>query len=245
MDTKRSEGIPKRVFSAEERKRWFRGINVIYDEMKRRSEKGPYKVIIGGLSFIIHPEVYAPQLFSDTLFFFRELPGLVGNKSLLEIGTGTGILGIACALKGASVVMTDINPHAVMNARENVKRHGLDITVREGSIYEPLKMGERFDCIFWAHPYNNWGKPVRDMLLKSGFDHDYQGLKSYIRGAREHLSRDGRLLLGTGDSADIGTIERVANDNGYSIEVLRKSRARLGKGSGSEITNMLLQFNPV
>ena len=38
----------------------------------------------------------------------------------LEIGTGTGILGILCLQNGADeVVATDINPAAVANARYN------------------------------------------------------------------------------------------------------------------------------
>jgi ribosomal protein L11 methyltransferase len=44
----------------------------------------------------------------------------------LDLGTGTGILGMACALRGVpEVVATDTDPDAVAAARENVARNGL------------------------------------------------------------------------------------------------------------------------
>ena len=51
----------------------------------------------------------------------RETP-LVKDKTVLEIGTGTGLLSL-CALEysAAKVVATDVNPAAVANARHNAR----------------------------------------------------------------------------------------------------------------------------
>ncbi len=61
--------------------------------------------------------------------------GLVG-KSLLDIGTGTGILAIGASKMGFShIVAVDTDPLAVDAARENITLNGLkNIEVKEGSI---------------------------------------------------------------------------------------------------------------
>lgn len=64
----------------------------------------------------------------------------------LDVGTGTGILGIACTLLGLTGIGSDIDPAAVDNALENMALNGLDgFTVRTGSAEAGGE--ERFDLV--------------------------------------------------------------------------------------------------
>ena len=63
------------------------------------------------------------------------------DKTVLDIGTGSGILAITCGKLGAkSVRGTDIDPLAIKIARENVELNGLSdkITVAEGDLVEAV-----------------------------------------------------------------------------------------------------------
>lgn len=64
---------------------------------------------------------------SLTLEFIRDtLSGDEGQQTLLDVGTGTGILGMAAVLYGAKEVRaTDNDPEAVRAARENVELNGM------------------------------------------------------------------------------------------------------------------------
>ena len=65
-------------------------------------------------------------------------------KEVLDLGTGTGILAIACALLGAKrVTAVDINRLSVMTAARNVELNGLTdkIDVMEGDAREMLRRG--------------------------------------------------------------------------------------------------------
>ena len=54
-------------------------------------------------------------------------PGAAGPRRVLDIGTGTGILAMACALFGArEVLAVDNDPDAVTAARDNIRRNALD-----------------------------------------------------------------------------------------------------------------------
>ena len=237
-----SQTLPIRHFTEEEKNQWRAGLMDIYDRMRERAKNGPYEIEMGGVSLTVLPEVYAPTSFTDTIWFAERVRDLVGRKSLLEIGTGTGAIAVFAALNGANVVATDINPEAVKNARLNTQKHNLDISVREGNLYEPLGNDERFDFIFWAHPFNNWETPVDDLLLISGMDYQYRALKGYIEGAKEHLSLGGRLLIGTGDTADLQTISDTAEANGYRLKLLKSVTMPLEEGGTAVIADLLYEF---
>jgi len=239
-------GLPLRRFAPAERRRWVRQIYRIYRRMGAHAE--PYEIKCNGLSLTVLPGVYAPLFFSDSEWFTAQLPSIVGQKSLLEIGTGTGIVSVACAMNGARVVATDINPLAVENARINSIAHKLRMPILYGDVYQAIEHHQRFDFIFWAHPFNNWPRPVRNMLLRSGMDYKYSGLKSFILGAKQHLTRTGKLLLGTGDSADLKAIWSFATTNGYEPpRIIRQVTLPLqeDQARSGQITYFIYEFSPV
>jgi release factor glutamine methyltransferase len=235
----KKEYLPQRKFSERERKDWYKHIFDIYDRMRAKSKKGAYDVEFGGLTLTVLPEVYSLLFFSDTLWFARQISKIVGAKSLLEIGTGTGAIALLCAKNGARVVATDINTHAVKNAKFNARRCQVDISVREGDMYAPIKGDEKFDYIFWSHPFNNWKEPVEDLLLQSGLDYGYKGLEKYISEAKKHLNKNGKLLLGTGDTADLETIASFAHKNGYKMKLLNEIEIPIETGSISTIKDLI------
>lgn len=67
------------------------------------------------------------------------------GKSVIDVGCGSGILGIAAALTGAkSVYMCDIDPQAVEAARANAALNGVDCTIERADLIEGK---ERADLI--------------------------------------------------------------------------------------------------
>ena len=224
------------------RQRWFQNIFDIYERMRRKAQDGVYETNVP-FSLCVYPNVYAPDFFTDSAWFSERLPQLVGSGRLLEIGTGTGVIAISCARNQAQVVATDINPEAVSNALENVKRHGLDerIVVRHGDVFSCLRPSELFDVIFWAHPFNNWESVVDDVLLLSGMDHHYNSLHSYISNGHKHLESRGRLLLGTGDSADLDSIREICASSACEMVELDCVTMPLEEGKPTTITYMICE----
>ncbi len=223
---------------------WMNNIFRIYDRMERRARKGSYFVNCNGLQLLVHKSVYAPDMFSDSSYFAEELPKIVGTGSLLEIGTGTGVIGISCALRGARVTATDINLLALDSASGNAIRNNAfkKMVLKESDIYDSLG-NMKFDFIFWSHPYNNWNEKVKTNLLRTGLDYKYESLRKYIEGARHHLNPEGRLLLGTGNTADLKSIVEIAYENQFLPRVLCASEAPLATGNKSKIINMIMQFD--
>ena len=83
---------------------------------------------------------------------------LQAGMRFFDIGTGTGILGIACTLMGLSGIGADIDPVAVENALENAAlNHAEGFAARIGSVEAGGE--ERFDIIL----ANILAGPLRDL----------------------------------------------------------------------------------
>ncbi len=100
---------------------------------------------------------------------------------VLDLGCGYGIIGIVASRFVDYVVMTDVNRRAVSMARKNLKINGVrNAEVRWGSLYEPVRGGERFDAIITNPPPVHAGKEV---------------LREIVINAPRHLNDGGLLQL--------------------------------------------------
>lgn len=95
------------------------------------------------------------------------------NKSVLDMGCGTGILGIYTGMKGAKPILgIDIEAWAAENSRENAEKNGIDMEVRYGGVEQ---VEGNFDMII--------ANINRNVLLEQ--------LPMYFN----HLNKGGDLLL--------------------------------------------------
>lgn len=198
--------------------------------IKKEKESKIVKVL--GTSFNVFPEVFSPVYSSDTSWFAEKIIPLIQKKTFLEIGSGAGVVACLAAMHGAiNVIATDINPHAINNILSNAQLHSLLIDTRLGSVFDPIADNEVFDVIFWNHPFYYLDRNVdeNDAVCLSVYDVEYQFLKKYFFYGKEHLSRDGQLILGTSNVARINVIKRLAKEAGYSMCLLEKTQVPVFK----------------
>lgn len=221
-------------------KEWEKEVRDVFKKVSSRKEK--YFIDVNGVEICVFPNVFSPAYFTDSKWFAEVVPQIVGRSSFLEIGTGTGIVALFAGLNGAEVIMTDINPDAVENAKYNFKKHGVKLEAYCGDIYEPLPKNKRFDFIFWNHPFNRGDDPNEEVLLKSGFDFKYEGLEKYISGADAYLNPGGRILLGTGNFALLPEIEKLAGKYNYKMELIKKIEMPLAADSSIDNDYRVYEF---
>jgi len=175
-----------------------------------------------------------PLVLFDTVFWepqdtttLRDLirtNDLVQGKDVLEIGTGSGVIALCCAQTGARrVVATDINPHAVANARYNARQVGLSdrIKVRQVSQTDPgayavLEPDERFDVIISNPPWEDRRPTSIDEYALD--DDGFALMTSLLAGLKERLKPGGRALLSYGCVSAIKTLERLAPQYGLTTQ---------------------------
>jgi release factor glutamine methyltransferase len=132
-----------------------------------------------------------------SLFFCRNVVAARGER-VLELGAGLGLAAVLAARAGARVVATDVVPDAVEAVRANALLNAVDIDVRLGDCYAPVR-GERFDLVcanppqMPTPPGRERGDPVA--LADNGGVDGWTMLDRIIAGAPDHLRPGGRLVF--------------------------------------------------
>lgn len=153
-------------------------------------------VLERGLGFpvAVLPGVFNPTLFRTTDVLLEALAAQpVGPASaVLDVGTGSGALAVAAALRGARVVAVDVAPDAVRCARVNTLLNGVEerLEVRRGDLFAPVA-GERFDLVVCNPPYYP-GAPAdeRERPFRAG---DFA--PRFAAGLAGHLRAGGAALV--------------------------------------------------
>jgi len=120
---------------------------------------------------------------------------------VLDLGTGSGILGLIVLKHGAKrAVGTDIDSAAVKNAAYNAKILGYEnvfetrlVPIDRPDAYSVIKENEKFDLIISTPPWAE-GKPT-NISDYQNFDDNRVFLRSMIAGLISHLTEKGKALI--------------------------------------------------
>ena len=163
---------------------------------------------------------------TESLRYLIRKPDSVEGKTVLEIGTGSGLLALCCLKAGASnVVATDVNPAAVANAVFNAQQLQLAdridvrlVPLENSSAFSVIESNETFDLIISNPPWvNQKPKTIDEHAL---YDTNFALVKSLLDGLPGHLKPGGRLWLAYGCVDAIKTIQQLADERQFELMIL-------------------------
>jgi predicted RNA methylase len=160
---------------------------------------------------------------------------VVEGKTVLEIGTGTGLIALCCLKAGAKrVVATDINPAAVANARYNAKLLGvadrLDVRrvpLDNAGAYSVIRPSEQFDLIISNPPWELTDRPPKRIAEFALFDPKFELMRTMLLGHKDRLRPNGKLLLVYGCVSAIKAVQETAKQQGLTTKILDDRRLDL------------------
>ena len=179
----------------------------------RREAGEPLAYLLGsaffkGLEFAVSPAVLIPRPDTEVLVdqALKQAQAM-GAPRIVDLGTGSGIIAILLArlCPWAAVSAVELSAAALECARDNARRHSVEIRFLEGDWFGPLG-AERFDLIVSNPPYVADGDPH---LQQNGLPFEPQDalsdgvpggdgmacIRTLIQGARKHLLPGGWLLI--------------------------------------------------
>ena len=214
---------------------------------KRRRAGEPLAYLLGqqefyGRPFAVSPAVLIPRADTETLvetaleqlLLLRQQRRAV-PLSLLELGTGSGIIAITLALEAPDTVVHAVerSPGALAVARQNAKALGADhIHWHAGSWWQALACPRRFDLIVSNPPYiaaNDHHLQQGDLrfeppqALAAGPD-GLDDLRIIIGGAPAHLNPGGWLLLEHGYDQE-APVQALLRNAGFADVFTRRDLA--------------------
>jgi release factor glutamine methyltransferase len=203
------------------------------EEHWREYRPHEFRVDFDGYPIKIQPKVFNPASAYSTATMVEAMHIVPGDK-VLDMGSGTGVLGILALLKGAnSAVFVDKNPYAIANTKANLAYYGLDYwaDVRHSDLFTAVPP-QKFDVIFFNMPYVYTEKPLH-MQVKSysalfhsavapadSFcDVAYETTRRFFTQARDYLSPTGYIQCSFATIGNQVLLDEILRQNHWERKV--------------------------
>jgi len=192
---------------------------------------------------VLIPRPETEELVEEALALMGDNKGI---QSILDMGTGSGIIGILLAKhnEGTPVDCIDCSRSALAIARENAIRHGVgnEVQLICSDLFGAVRESKKYDLVVANLPYvsteewTNLARDVRDfepaLALNGGID----GLEVYMRflaGLPGHMAPGGRVLCETGGGQQSGTMRKKLEELGFCVTVKKdlSNKERIVMGS--------------
>jgi len=162
-------------------------------------------------------EVYSPS--DDTFLMLDVLSKMaVEEKEVLDVGTGSGILALYCAMRGAHVTATDIDEKALHHASQAAQDLQVSLHVALSDIFSNV-IGH-FDLIIFNPPYLP-SATTKDRTVDGGKRGEVVAEK-FLDGLADHLRKDGSALLLLTDASGVESLARVHSSFEFSTVASRR-----------------------
>lgn len=167
----------------------------------------------------VNPGVFHPGFFYSTKFLLDFLSTqLIRNKSLLELGCGSGLISVICAKNGATVTASDLSEQAIENTKANASANNVSITTVNSDIFDNLNQ-QKFDWIIINPPY--YAKdPQSEQELAWNCGKNFEYFKKLFTTLGAHLYPTTNVIMVLTLGSEIEKIEGIANQHGFQFELL-------------------------
>ena len=206
-----------------------RRIDIAEARLSLRLDRVPLAYILGkkefyGREFDVSPSVLVPRPESEEMINMLLKLAPQGNqpRTLIDVGTGSGCLGITAALElpdNWHIVLSDISSKALSVAEKNAKKLGAKVFTQKQSLL--LGQFEKLDCVLANLPYvdKSWKntspelrhEPSEALYASEG---GLKLIRELIQQAPKHLADEGLLLI-EADEEQHQTIIAFGRQNGF------------------------------
>jgi release factor glutamine methyltransferase len=160
-------------------------------------------------------EVYSPA--EDSFLMLEAISTIpVTNRKVLDVGTGSGIQGLYCAMRGAVVTVTDIDATALIYAQQAAHTLGVTLTAVQSDLFS--NVSERFDFVLFNPPYLP-SETFEDRTVDGGTKGRALATR-FLEGLPKHLNEDGTALLLLSSQNDPASL--IADQQLFEASVVAK-----------------------
>ena len=203
-----------------------RRVDIANARLDLRLDRVPMAYILGykefyGRKFTVSPAVLVPRPESEDMIslFLDTTASEIEQKVLIDVGTGSGCLGITAALErtNISVILSDISKDALRIAEKNADEHHARVKIQQQSLLNGQL--EPVDYIFANLPYvdKDWEvSPELQYEPKIALFTEDGGLKltlELIQQAPHCLTPNGQLFIEADPTQHERIIQAAAKQN--------------------------------
>lgn len=199
---------------------------LVWHRFARDHLERPDTCSLFGLDLLIAPRVLHPRHFASSRLLARHVMAVdLRDKTVADIGTGSGILALLAARSGAWVTAVDVNLVAVECASGNALRNGLAdrVTIMASDVFDQVPAGSQFDLVITNPPfYPRTAESVPDRAFAAGAGNLF--FTKLAEGLPRRLKKDGALVMIHSSDADFQPIALMFEERGMRGRVVSHRR---------------------
>jgi release factor glutamine methyltransferase len=157
--------------------------------------------------------IYTPK--EDSFLMEEQVKRFAKGKTVLDVGSGSGIQALAAKNSGAkSVIASDINPEVITY----LKKQGLNAI--ESDLFEKIK--GKFDLIIFNPPYlpEDEREDKESKLTTTGGKEGDEVLIKFLKEVKEHLNPHGKVMILLSSLTPRNRILKVLEKNALKHEII-------------------------
>lgn len=173
----------------------------------------------------VKPGVFHPGIFFSTkvLLGYIEENLHLQNKSLLELGAGSGLISIFAAKKGAFVTASDVSFTAIKNIRENAHKNLVNLKIIHSDLFDKIDADPAFDIIIINPPYYP-ENPVNEQELAWYCGKNFEYFKNLFRELELHIHKTTTVLMVLSQDCKINAIKKIAKLYGFRLNEVQQKK---------------------
>lgn len=170
------------------------------------------------LKLKILPGVFHPGFFFSTKFLISYLSKFdLNNKSLLEIGAGSGMISVYCARRGAIVTASDISLSAIENIKLNSSLNNCNVSIVHSDLFDSIP-NQEFDFIIINPPY--FPKNPKNEFEYAWFcGSEFQYFEKLFKQLPGFIFSSTTVLMVLSEDCDIKSISSIAGKNNIEMKL--------------------------
>jgi len=168
--------------------------------------------------------MYIPR--EDSYFLSEQVDNFLNkiknkNIKILDVGAGTGIQAETCLSLGfKNILCVDIDKESIDFLKKKKFK-----AIKSNLFSNPKLNSKKFNLIVFNPPYLPEDKTGFDKEKDTtGGKYGYEAIIRFLKQAKNHLKKDGKILLLFSSLSNSKIIKKKAEELGYSMKLLAKKR---------------------
>ncbi len=191
------------------------GLSLFYSKSRKFS--------YDGIEVIVHPNVFPPHLTWSTKILLNFISTInLKDKSLLELGCGSGIISLYASKKGAMVTASDINKTALEHLEIAKIKNTLNVNCVYSNLFNNLK-NQTFNYIIINPPYYpKQPKSIKEQAWFCGEDFEY--FTDLFDQLPMYINEHNTTFMILSQDCNLEHIKSIASKNNMSMQCILEKK---------------------